>query len=237
MGRNADYFSLGFDDRGMLLVVYHPDDGQAVAAVSFLGMIGAFTGINEKGVAFGNMLVYNAAGPERQDGGLPIALLQRLAAQKAATARAMAADLQTQRHVIPMNVMVGDAHEALVVELGLSGSAVRGSPDGLLAASNHFRTPLLYAQEVSCPRYKSLMEDGRAAQGAMSVEQMKAALYRARVEKLNLQAVVFEPAAMRMHVAVNRVPASAGPYVEVDLQRLFAAAPDPGLAPSAGLTP
>jgi len=85
MGRDADYFSLGFTDRGMVVVVCHPDEGMPVISVTFLGMVGAFTGMNARGVAFGNMLVLNT--PEtRQEDGLTIQLALRLAAERAATA-------------------------------------------------------------------------------------------------------------------------------------------------------
>lgn len=58
-GRNADYPSLGLDDRGMILVVFKPNDTIAVASVSFLGMVGSFSGMNSAGVSWGNMLVFN----------------------------------------------------------------------------------------------------------------------------------------------------------------------------------
>jgi hypothetical protein len=59
----------------------------------------------------------------------------------------------------------------------------------------------------------------------MNVRRMKRALHAARIATMNLQAVVLEPAAMRMHVSINHVPASAGPYVALDLRALFAGAP------------
>jgi hypothetical protein len=54
-----------------------------VAAITFLGiMIGAFTGINEDGVAFGNMLVFNAADDRTDPAGFPVQLAMRLAASR-----------------------------------------------------------------------------------------------------------------------------------------------------------
>ena len=54
-----------------------------------------------------------------------------------------------------------------------------------------------------------------------------AADWDARRPDSNLQATIFEPAKMRMHVSINRVPATAGPYVVLDLATLFAAPPSP----------
>ena len=54
MGRNADYFSFGLGDRISMVVVYHTPKRVPLAAVTFLGMVGAFTGVNAEGVAFGD---------------------------------------------------------------------------------------------------------------------------------------------------------------------------------------
>ncbi|MBI5725205.1 MAG: hypothetical protein HZA50_14695 [Planctomycetes bacterium] len=236
MGRNADYFNMGFDDRGMLVVIRHPASGIGTASVNFLGMVGAFTGMNADGVAFGNMLVFNAAGPAGQDAGLTIQLAQRLAAQKARTARQMIDELRAYNHVIPMNVMVADAKEALVLETSPLGYIVRTNAGGVLAASNHFLDRRLASHDVLCLRYASLMSAGQAHKDGMSVDEMKKALFNARIPNINIQAVVFEPARHVMHVSINRNPASAGPYVALELDKLFAQPPasQPVQTPQAG---
>jgi hypothetical protein len=222
MGRNADYFSLGFTDRGMLVVVRRPSEGAATAGVNFLGMVGAFTGINAHGVAFGNMLVFNAAGPVAQPDGLTIQLAMRLVAEQSTTAQGMTSALCSQRHVIPMNVMLADATEALVLELAVGRSEVRRGERGVLVATNYFRTPGLRSASQPCRRFDTLTAAAERHRGRLGVAEMKKALHAARIPTMNLQAVIFEPAAMRMHVSINHVPASAGPYVALDLRKLFA---------------
>ncbi|HDZ42962.1 hypothetical protein LCGC14_0225840 [marine sediment metagenome] len=226
MGRNGDFFSMGFADRGMVVAVRHPADGHATAAVGFLGMIGAYTGVSAAGVAFGNMLVFNAAGPQLHPKGLPMQIALRQAAERAGSAEEMSTILRGQRHAAPMNVMMADADDAVVTELGLKGSAVRrAGADGLLVATNHFRTPELADHPEQCTRYQRLTSDNDGRPVVMDVTAVKAALHRTRIPLMNLQAVVFEPAAMRMHVSVNRLPASAGPYLVMDLRELFALPP------------
>jgi len=226
MGRNGDYFSLGFfQDRGMLVRVVHPREGAAVAGVTFLAMIGSFTGMNDRGVAFGNMMVSNAAGPARQTGGLTIQLALRQAAMRASSAAEMGELLRRIKHVVPMNVMVADRNEALVLELAPGGTGVRRGDDGVLVAANHFLSSELRRREVVDPRFESLLAAGRNHRDPMTVEQMKQALWDARRPKSNLQATIFEPAKMKMYVSINRVPATAGPYVTLDLAALFAELP------------
>lgn len=221
MGRNADYFGMGLSDRGSLVVVHHAADGNPVLTVNFLGMIGGFTGINSKGVAFGNMLVFNAEQRPMNKEGLAIQLQLRIAAQKADTARQMADILKTQTHVIPMNVMIADQREAIVLEIGPSGIEERTGEGGVLAASNWFLVPSLRTKEVACRRYTALTNAARRGYGSFTVEDMKAALFASRIENLNLHAVIFEPGACRIHVSINREPASEGPYTTLDLAELF----------------
>ena len=59
MGRNADYNFKRINKALGIIVVKHPVKGYSTVSSSFLGLAGTFTGINEKGVCYGNMLVYN----------------------------------------------------------------------------------------------------------------------------------------------------------------------------------
>jgi len=229
MGRNAEYFSFGLGDRGSLIVVYHPDGGIPWASLSFLGVLGAFTGINAEGVAFGNMLVLNAKDRTPRWDAPPIQILLRLAAEQCHSTQEMADWLLSQRHAMPMNVMVADADRALVLELDHEDAQARGGSNGVLAVSNYFLSPRLRSGIRTCERRAALLDTAEETR-PMAVEDVKTALHRARLESsfrwagfrpLNIQAAVFEPAAMRMHISANRVPACAGPYTAFDLETLL----------------
>jgi hypothetical protein len=220
MGRNGDDFGLGLDDCCNIVVVYHPDVGQPVVLITFLGMAGGFMGMNAHGVAFGNMLVINAKG--RREEGLPIQLALRLAAQKSSSAREMVDSLVGLPHVIPNNVMVVDEREALVAELGTDRTFVRVGADGMLAAANYFVEHPDRLDAGHSERYDDLVRVTRQHLGRMTVETMKSALYAARRWWLNYRAAIFEPGPMRMHVSLNRNDASGGPYVTLDVRKLLA---------------
>ena len=221
MGRNADYFGLGLSDRGSLVVVYHPDEGVPVACVTFLGMLGGFAGINAEGVAFGNMLVFNGGGAGYRADGLPVQLAMRMAAQRARTVEDASRELLATAHAIPMNVMVADARKALLLELGVDVHHVRRGRDGVLAAANDWLAHPAMVPPRPCGRYQALLTAAERGRGHMTAADVGKALHAARIPNMNLQAIVFEPAAMKMHVSINRVPASAGPYVTLDLKGLF----------------
>jgi hypothetical protein len=50
---------------------------------------------------------------------------------------------------------------------------------------------------------------------------MKEAMHIARRKGRNLQCVLFEPGAAKMHVSINKVPASKGPFTEFDINKLL----------------
>lgn len=233
MGRNSDYWGAGLSDRLGLIAVYHPSEGHALISVNFLGMIGAFTGMNDRGVCFGNMLVFNAKHDGRDPQGLTIQLLMRQAGHQADDAEAFLRVLAEARHAIPMNVMAADPGRAAVIELSPTDPpVVRRAEAGQhwLAASNHFRSAELSDHPVSCHRYEALAGAGCAADAGpqrMTATGMERALHAARMRGINLQAVVFEPAAGRIHVGINSTEASGGPYVCFDAAKLFAGAGDP----------
>ncbi|MBS3734814.1 MAG: hypothetical protein KGY99_07790 [Phycisphaerae bacterium] len=228
MGRNADYFDFAVGDRGSVLVVYHATDARPFVAMGFVGMVGAFTGINTDGVVFGNMLVFNAADPVAAGPrGLPIQLAMRLAAQRSGSAAEMVAALGAMKHAIAMNVMVADAGEALVCELHRDAHTVRRGKRGVLAATNNFVATPARSGDRRCSRLDRLRRTARARHGQMTVDDIKRVLHAVRVERFgvihNVQSVIFEPGSMRMHVSLNRIPATAGPWKTYDLRDLLAA--------------
>ncbi len=221
MGRNSEYFGMGLADRASLIVVYHERDQIPVVAISFLGMFGSFTGMNARGVAFGNLLVRNACSPEINDRGLPIQLALRLAAQSCADANAMVQALSDMPRAIPMNVMVADKDHALVVEMDLYAETVIEG-DGILAQTNYFQRRPGRMIDGNDWRYSVLLKKAREADGSMNVQKMEHLLDLVKDRSLNLQAAVFEPGAMRMHISLNtQGPAASGPYYTLDVRSLF----------------
>ena len=57
-GRNLDFPTMGVAHRFSCVVVYHPTKGRAVASVSFPGLIGVLSGLNDVGVAAAVMEVH-----------------------------------------------------------------------------------------------------------------------------------------------------------------------------------
>ena len=230
-GRNSDYPAFGLERVISVIVVYHPDEGHPLVSVNYVGMIGSFTGVNARGVAFGNLITLNAKSRHMNKQGLAIQLHLRRTAHHANSADEFARRLVALKHLLPMNVMVADEGHAVVTELGVDAAEVRTSESGILAASNYFLCPALASQPCDCERYRSLIESANDNRGRYGVDTMKQALFAARIKGWNLQSVIVEPSKKLLHVAMNREPASAGPYTTFAIDRLLADHGNP-LAPS-----
>jgi hypothetical protein len=222
MGRNADYIFGSIKKAIGLIVVKHPENRNATAMATFIGMLGGFTGMNEKGVCYGKMLVHNSETKEFNMKGLPIQLLMQLGGENYSTAREMIDAMTEEGHMIPINLMVADKDEALLTELNQTSLALREVSRGVLAASNYFYSTGMFAETFDCERFTGLLTDAREYYGQFDVPQMKKSLHKARRRGgKNMQSIIFEPALNKMHVSINRVPATLGPYAVFDVQELF----------------
>ncbi|MDA3927384.1 MAG: C45 family autoproteolytic acyltransferase/hydrolase [Prolixibacteraceae bacterium] len=221
MGRNADYNLKRINKALGILVVKHPTNGFATVASSFIGLAGSFTGMNEKGVCFGNMLVYNGLSDVIKKDGMPIQLLMQQGGEKYSSAREMIEYLCEQKHMIPENVMCADSSEAIIAELSQELSVIREGHKEVLAATNFSYSSGMFKKAKNDQRFADLMFLAKKNYGLFNIELLQEAMHKARGKNKNLQCVLFEPALMKMYVSMNKVPASKGPFTEFDVQKLF----------------
>ncbi len=221
MGRNADYKLRKINNFLGIIVVKHPAEGLATVSSSFLGLAGTFTGINEKGVCYGNMLAYNGYEIKNHKDGLPIQVLMQLSAERSSSAREMANDLAASNHVIPVNVMCADRHDAVLIELGQNNFAFRESNNGILAGSNNFYASGMFKKSRSDKQFNALILNAENHYGDFTLKKMKDAMHAASFKNKTLQCVIFEPEKMLIHVSMNKVPASKGPFIEFDVNELL----------------
>ncbi|WP_072998468.1 C45 family autoproteolytic acyltransferase/hydolase [Mariniphaga anaerophila] len=221
MGRNADYQFKKINKALGIIVVKHPATGYATVASSFLGLAGAFTGINEKGVCYGNMLVYNGIENKEDENGLPIQLLMQTAAETQNSAREMIDYLTARKHVIPINVMCADKNEAIVAELGQTKFTLREGNKGVLAATNYFYSSGMFEKVENDGRLTALLLTARKYYGNFNMQHLQEAMHAARQPNKNLQCTLFEPERMLIHVSMNKVPASKGPFQTISVIELL----------------
>ncbi|MCS7238602.1 MAG: C45 family peptidase [Thermoguttaceae bacterium] len=220
-GRNLDFHGLGKLHKFAWVVIYHPPDKHRFAAVTFPGFLGCLSGINDAGLA---LAVHESGGhkpgtPSVDPEGIPQGFLCRRILEECASVDDAIKLLRACRHTAPTILVLCDPRRHAVVEFVPGEVAVRGEKDTVVACTNHFRTALAGTIPM-CPRYEKLIKAEKLAR--ISVADVISVLHAANQGERTIQTMVFEPQSLRLHLSLGSIPASAGPFVSVDLKTWFA---------------
>lgn len=223
MGRNADFRLFKYLNRGLgLLVVKHPKNGFATVSSSFLGFVGSFTGINEKAVCFGNMVVYNGHDKKISTEGLPIQLLMQEAAEISENAQDMQEFILSYKIMTPNNIMCADLQRAIMIESDQKKAIVRESKNQIIFGTNYFMTKQMAKTHKTGRRFNILALMAKKQYGVITHENLKNIMHKARKPHATLQAAIFMPSDRIIMVSMNTVPATKGPFTIYNIDKLFA---------------
>ena len=216
-GRNLDYPTFGVAHKLSCVIVYHPKNGHAVASVTFPGLVGVLSGLNDAGVAAAVMEVPLHGG---QVQATPYAMVFRAALTGAATTGDVVRAVTARARTSTNNLMICDAlGNAACLELGMKQTAVRRPKNGLIYSTNHFRSKEL-ATPWLCwriPRIKKATKDGRKLDEALAKKSLADAAYK----HLTMQSMVFRPASRELLLAIGEPPAAKRKFVRLTNGVLF----------------
>lgn len=228
LGRNLDYPSLGYAHEYSLVTVYRPAGAaHAFATVGFPGLVGCLSGINDAGLALAILEVFQVqAGKKKFDAaGLPYALCYRRILEKCSTIDEALALLKTMKRTTITNLVLADRTGVAVFEVTPRQVRVRHPEKGTCICTNHFcteklkpRVPLNYFRTFD--RYAA-MEGALPAGEKLGLPDIRHGLHAAAVEGKTLQTMIFEPAGLRLHLAIGTCPSSAGEMKVLELGPLF----------------
>lgn len=155
-GRNFDWESGGHFDTNKVIALYRPEKGHAFLSVSWPGMAGAVTGLNDAKI----YCSINGAHTEHMGLGVgrPVSLVAREVLQYSSDLDSAIRVIRNAAVFVADTFLLADGKtgEAVVVEKTPKSSAVRRMHNGLLLQSNHFETAEL-CSDVGNLRY---MQDG-----------------------------------------------------------------------------
>ena len=256
VGRNFDWNAGACFDQNKIVVHVAPDEGLRFISVSWPGMAGVVSGINEARVA----VTVNAGQSSDQPSiGIPISILIRDVLQHASTLEEAVDMVRTSQVFVADAYLVADgtSGRAVVVEKSPHTCVVR-QPDGSsIACTNHFLRPPLrddpanqaYSQEAtSVTRYQRLTDLVAQAHGTLDVPAAARILRDAHLRALG-KPVLGHPATLAnletthsviMDVTdgivwVSTYPHQLGQYVPFQIDS-FAKRPDvPGVPPASAL--
>ncbi len=224
-GRNLGQTTLpGISDKIACVTVYHPKGKNSFANVGVAGLIGAYSGINDKGLSIGNTTSVNAK-QEKAFQGIPSCFLYRHLLEKCSTVEDVKKELKNYKHNIlrASTLTVCDSKgKAIVAELGPGGVAFREPKGTIIYATNHFLTKEMKSQDVPCWRYAKF-EEVEKKNKKIDIAYMKEILNDVIQKGVTLQTMVFEPADRKIHVAFHKhgKPAAETKYSTLAAGDLF----------------
>jgi hypothetical protein len=227
LGRNLDYPSLDYIHQYSLVTVYRPKGKLAFVSVGFPGLVGVLSGMNEAGLALGVLESFGLKddGPRFDAKGVPYALCLRKVLEQARTIEEARKLLDSMTRTATINVALADRKETAVLEI-TPAKVIRRSPKlGICVATNHFTDPALKPETPvnmnrSFERYDTLAEV-RTWKEKVDVPALAKKLDAANLGTLTLQSMIFEPARLRLHLSIGKVPASTGPFRTLELAELL----------------
>ena len=230
-GRNLDFYTLGMLTKYSLVTVHRPSGKHAFVSVGFPGMFGVLTGMNDAGlaVAVHEVFVSRDGGSLFNPKGEPYTFCFRRILEECSTVAEAEKLLRAAKRTTLVSLSVCDPKDDAVFEITPKNVAVRHSSRGILACTNHFRTSELASPIVmktpillrsfGGDRYQELIQARKLDRLAVSDVAKK--LDAAQMAGLTVQTMIFEPATLKLHLAIGSCPSSALPTKELELKPLF----------------
>ena len=218
--RNLDFPGFGMLDKYSLVTVYRPKGKHAFASVDFPGLVGVLSGMNDAGlcVAVHNVYRTGDGSPMFNPKGMPYTLCFRQMLEDCTTVAEAEKLLRASPRTTMLNLGVCDLKNVAVFELTPNSVVVRKPERGMVACTNHFRMEPLTVTKA-CWRFGQL--EKAQGEGPFSVEDLEKKLHVVHQGPLTVQSMVFEPAALKLHISLVGPPVSDGPYHELSLKELF----------------
>jgi isopenicillin-N N-acyltransferase like protein len=228
LGRNLDYPSLGYAQEYGLVTVYRPGRARhAFASVGFPGLVGCLSGMNDAGLAVTVLEVFQVqAGKKRFDpSGIPYARCYRRLLEECATISEAQELLRTMKQTTTTNLAVADREGVAVFEITPTRVEIRPAEQGTCICTNHFCTEELrpFAPVDVCRSFERFEVLAKASRmrPRLSPDDLHHALHAVSEADKTMQTMVFEPAALRLFLALGTCPASSGELRALELSSLL----------------
>jgi isopenicillin-N N-acyltransferase like protein len=219
-GRNLDFPSLGIAHKHVVIIVYHPQGRYAFAAITWPGLIGVLSGMNEQGLSLASMEVVRLPRLPQAE---PYILLYRQVLERCRTVDEAIDYLRSAGRQSANNLMLMDASgDRAVVEIQPGGIVVRRAPATVALISTNFQRGTDLDTLGRSWRYDCLHEESHNLFGNIDVPTLQGLLSDAMQRGLTIESMIFEPSNRVVYLAVGPLAAKR-PLVRYDLRPYFAA--------------
>ena len=220
-GRNLDFYTLGMLDKYSLVTVHRPKGKHAFVSVGFPGLFGCVTGMNDAGLALAvhEVFVSRDGASIFNPKGVPYTFCFRRMLEECETVEEAEKLLRSTERTTILSLAVCDRQGGAVLEMTPKSVVVRHGSDGICACTNHFRSDEL-AVILWCNRYRKLIQSRKSDQ--LDIPDVAKKLHEVNLGRLTVQTMIFEPATLKLHLAIGSCPSSALPMKPLELKPLFA---------------
>ncbi|MBF0199623.1 MAG: peptidase C45, partial [Planctomycetes bacterium] len=242
IGRNFDFYVGDDFAKNKMISFYHPTEGHAFAMVTWGGMVGVVSGMNEAGLT----VTLNAAKSDVPTSAkCPVSLVARLILQHAGSISEAISIAQQHETFVAEIFLIGSAKdgEAVCIEKSTHQTEVFHSPkEDLLAVTNHFQSPAYSKRSLtmenikeSASLYRLHRLEELAQQTTQHTPQTMASILRNRYGKnqqnigmsnekainqfIAHHAIIFQPAKLRIWLSTDHY--QMGKMVCYDLANIF----------------
>ena len=228
-GRNLSWPSRGLLEKNSVAIFYQPQNGNAFVALSWPGICGVLTGMNEKGLTFGETSVGTV---ESSLNGIPAFILFRQALQYSDTLYDAIRLIVSSSRTTGYTLTVSDAklNKACVIEFTNQHYSVRFPKENQLISNNHYQDTTLFETMKSIYLDRKL-EDSSSYQRLIRMQELikenfgqmdykKAEEFlgdETLCTKGTFLSCVFQPQELKFHVAIGNSNIKERKFVDFDL--------------------
>lgn len=219
-GRNLDFPTLGYLNDYSLVMVCKPESKRPFVSIGFPGCIGVLSGMNDAGLALAVLEVYSANDNSLKfdPQGTPYAICFRRLLEECATVAEAEQLLKSMKRTTRINLAICDRKTGAVFEITPKNVVVRPPEDGICPCTNHFRSKEL-STGAKCWRFPILEKSKQKK--TLDVPDVAKLLDEVNQGDLTLQTMIFEPATLKLHLAIGKTPTSALPLKTLELAPLL----------------
>jgi isopenicillin-N N-acyltransferase like protein len=219
-GRNLDFYTLGMLDKYSLVTVHRPKGKHAFVAIGFPGLFGCLSGMNDAGLALAVHEVFfsHDGAPIFNPKGVPYPFCFRRMLEECSTIEEAEKLLRATRRTTLLSLAVCDPRHSMVLEMTPESVVPRHGSGGICACTNHFRTDEL-AVLPWCNRYRKLIQSRKLDE--LGVADVAKKLNEVNMGRMTVQTMIFEPATLKLHLAIGSCPSSALPLKLLELKPLM----------------
>jgi hypothetical protein len=220
LGRNADLIPIGDMPHYGLVIVRRPAGKRAFASVSFPGLLMCGSEMNDAGLslAANDVRETKDGSPALDADGTPLAVVGRRLMEECATLADVDKLVKDLKATTTGSIILADVKGGAVYEITPKNILVRRAEDGICTCTNHFRLKEL-ATSLECHRYTKL--EAFRKQPKLGVPDVAKALHAVNQGIMTMQSMIFEPADLRLHVAIGPGPVTTQAFKVLELGRLF----------------